>query len=337
MPRALLLVLASCNPVAPPDRPAEFSWAMTRNAVPMLYHVAASNPERSSVGIVEAERLRAGVYVHAERRFVPLGPWVSGATSALIDPERKRALVLKLRIEDCRADFCPHVRSLGIASHDLSAKLRPVEAEQRIEGPFHGVQAQPTADGVRLLIRDCQYPGCSSGWLRFAGDAPAFDVDQHRRPGLFLDVRYRGTLLSYLEPGYAINGDELERPMGPPIRLSKRHAEAEYHSVLVDRTRKLALVVSVRDACDCEHGEQAILNHTVSRVELSAGIAEPVLHGNGAATALLDAGGGVYLQRFGSVQHWQSIAEIGKARGDPLRAELLLSAPRLEERNCCGL
>ena len=69
MPRALLLVVASCSSVAPPDRRAEFSWAMTRNAVPMLFYVAASNRERASVGIVEAERLRAGVYVHAEQRI----------------------------------------------------------------------------------------------------------------------------------------------------------------------------------------------------------------------------------------------------------------------------
>jgi len=319
---------------------ASAPWrAALSRGVPALSYAPSSDRERASAGIVEAERLRAGVYLHDERRFVPLTPPVPGATSALVDPSRERALVIRMQITDCRADFCPGVSSVAVTAYDLSAASRaPVLAIEPVEGPFNALEVQATPYGARMQLGDCRYAQCTSGWLRVSGDPPLRDAEQRRLDGFLLDVRYRGTLLTYLEPGYSIRNGILQGPGLSALVLPDSHAAATHHSLLVEPRRQLALLVSVRDGCECDPGsERALLDHSVSRIELGTGRAQTLFRAGGAAAALLDAGGAVYLQARSRVERWPSIGDVGKRAPDVLPAGILLAAPRVEEQNCCGL
>jgi hypothetical protein len=101
------------------------------------------------------------------------------------------------------------------------------------------------------------------------------------------------------------------------VPLPKEHADSgAIHDILIDKPSKQQLVCSTIDRCECNGKKEGpLLRYAVSTVDPSTGKATLVLQGEGAAAAVLDGKGAVYLQTGDMVRRWASIAAVGHAAG----------------------
>ncbi len=287
--------------------------------------------------------LRAGVYLHETKRFLPVTPPVDGAGAALFHPATKRAALVKLKVVPCREDNCPRVETVEVRDFRLDEVEKPA-GRWRYEGEnARPLELRSGAGGLEARVRDCCcYDDCVSPWEKVAGrratpattqsSATPNSVDE-----MTLTVDQRGSRLATRPDGLQIRKGSLVAG-SKEIPLDVQHTgPGATHAIFVDPTTNARLVLSTIDGCQCggKH-EGAVLRHVLSRVD-AEGRATVLMGGKGPAAAMLDGKRAFYLQTGDTVRRWPSMAAVGTRDGEPVMPGTLLVIPVTEERNCCGL
>jgi hypothetical protein len=297
------------------------------------------------VGVQRVRLLRAGVYLHDQKRFLPLAGDERNAASAFLDTPRARVVTVVPDIDDCRSDFCPRITGATLFLTEIGSWQRKPLRWRYQEGDLvNELDLRSTAAGVWLAAHDCSFPHCRSPWYNIAGREGGPRKPDPEGPRLL--IAPGGTQLGVLAAGYRLEDGNLELPDGRSVPLAAKHRNASaVHSVLVDPAARLALVLSVVNACECGKREGNVLYFVVSRVDLAAGRAEVVLQGDSAAAIGMDGQGAAYLQSGGGLRRtpslglrrWPTLSSVGQNGGETVMPGVLLSPPRGPEPNCCGL
>src|SRR5262249_46460234 len=77
------------------------------------------------VSILRSRVLRAGVYLHDVRRFLPLEAGAQGVFGALVDVPRGRVVTVVPQVNDCRADFCPNMPGAAVLLTEIGSWQQP--------------------------------------------------------------------------------------------------------------------------------------------------------------------------------------------------------------------
>jgi hypothetical protein len=296
---------------------------------------------RRQMDIWRPSSFRAGIYLHEAARFLPLAPVVSGASAALIDPGNGSVAVAKTIVTACHTDFCPRMTSaeaLVFRIDDWARSPRHWEYREP-ESSATQIDLRSGPDGVSVSMTDCCcWKNCKSPWsvIEKGRPIPRQTPDRASR-GLSID--HRGALLDIRPDHFRIEHGRLRPNSGAEIVLSREHGDHDaVHSILVDRRGREGLVFSAVDRCECTNGrEKALLSYVVSTIDLSAGKATVLLHGDGTGAALLDGSDAVYVQIGDTVRRWHSVASMRREAGIPILTGVLLVPPRSPRRDCCGL
>ncbi len=302
-----------------------------------------SQGRRGEMGIWQSQVMRGGVYLHEVGRFLPLEPGVDGAAAALVNPKAGTTAVVKETVSACKTDGCPRITAAQVEVFALDDWRRP--HKHWSYGGYGDEAATMEALDIRSLsgttavrVHDCCcYNGCTSPWTTIgpalkAGLASSFDK-------LEMTVDFRGTLLGMSPPGVHVRKGQLVSEGAADVRLPKEHADsAAIHDILIDKPSKRQLVCSTIDRCECSGKKEGpILRYAVSTVDPSTGKATLVLEGEGAAAAMLDGKGAIYIQTGDTVRRWSSIAAVGHETGASIPPGFVLVVPRSPRGNCCGL
>lgn len=259
--------------------------------------------------------LRAGVWVHAPRRFVPLVPPSTLPLSALVDLAAGQAIMIA---GQGRFDGIPQIEGASVQT----APLAPVGTElttARGAGQAFDVEAGTRSGTVRYRLNtEGRTPRWSTTSLR-ASEPPDRE---------WLTVQPEGTLLHTEPPaGWSLRGNELAMPDGTTIALGQGHTVSQAHQLLVSADGQTAIVVSVR--ADCPGGEGR-LAHFVDRVAVGARSVERLSTGASTAAARLGGDGALYLQIGTATRRYATPAA---STHEPLPEGILLVAP-LDTPDC---
>lgn len=283
--------------------------------------------------------VRPGVYVHAMRRFVPLGPDEHDTLAALYDPASDRSVYLTA-IPDY--DGISHLTRTRVLVHpaDGTAAL----GEWRSDADFCGVvEAAAIPAGAALRTFNCassdDTPPYLSLELTAAGvrvtsqtaDPPAHDPPRATAwmAASALQVRFA----TGAPEGFLVRGNDLVVPgRAAPVALGTGHAGAELRSVVVSPAGDFAIVVSVHARCDCEH-DASIELHAIDRVELSSGTVTRLSAGASMAAARFGPDVALYVQDGDRVRRWSS---PGGASPEPVPPGVLLGVLRFAAGDCCS-
>lgn len=283
--------------------------------------------------------LRAGVYLHETKRFLPVTPPVDGAGAALIQPATKRAAVVKLKVVPCREDNCPRVEAVEVRDFRLDEVEKP-PGRWRYDGEnARPLELRSGAGGLEARVHDCCcYNDCVSPWEKAAGRRTAQPPSTtHAVEEMTLTVDQRGSRLAtrpvdlHIRKGSLVAGSK-------EVSLDAQHTgPGATHAIFVDPTTDARLVLSTIDGCQCGgKREGAVLRHVLSRVDAD-GKATLLMGGKGPAAAMLDGKRAFYLQTGDTVRRWSTMAAVGTRDGEPVMPGTLLVIPVTEQRNCCGL
>jgi len=276
--------------------------------------------------------LRAGVYLHAERRFVPLVPALPGAQSAFASPALGTGVAVKLAINDCKFDFCPRIEGVDVKVWKLD--------DARAMAPFHyqssfmvlGAKVALGPAGARVELYD---PAVGTDILAFSISGSGVS---RARPGgsqgparAVIDVDERGAALRASAEGFRVRGHVLVTPDGlRPIDLAAAHSGRD-HAISVSPDGRAAVVASTRDRCECIKFEGPVFDYVVSTVDLATRKATRIAAGEGTAAAAFDPEGSLYVQLGDSLRRWTGVD------GEPVMRGVLLVPPEEAPSNCCGL
>jgi hypothetical protein len=287
------------------------------------------------------ELFRVGVYVHRSRRFLPLLPSEAGAASALVDLPRRQAIVIKLDVNECGADFCPRLHRAEVLIYRLFGDGVPFArySYQNEQGIFDHLYVQTIADGALVKIHDCGLTGCESPWRRVTASGRTDDAAGLRPDEPLLEVGWRGSLLETTSPPASLRAGILRTSPGEAgVRLAPRPPSSGHSSLLLAQGgAAAALLLTTFDGCECtEKREGAIFRHEVARLALPSGHLERLAGRPGMAAARLAEQASVYLQQGETLLRWPSIDAVFRKPPETILPGVLLSAP-LRPADCCGL
>ena len=274
--------------------------------------------------------VRGGVWVHGERRFVPLGQEMQNSHSALVDTELGRSISVAVG------------RRAGAAA--VRIYLHPLYGESGSPGDvqIHGVsyfEVEPTAQGARFRYSlaggwddEAISPDVSTPWLdvthghsaralRTWNFGPAQGQSARQGPSqrwylsggnLFpphAQVRFAPWRLR--TNGWRFTGNRIENEEGRRIELSRGHGARHLHYTLPSPDGATLLAWSNRGHTPC--------NHVIDRVDLQSGAVTEVHTGEGVANLRFAADGALYVQTGDQTRRLASaIADFGQ--GEPVMA-----------------
>jgi len=253
---------------------------------------------------------RGGVYLHAERRFVPLGPRAPAARDLLVDREHELVVVRSWRVNRDTDGQRMRFRVFPILGGDPIVELR---VENGHGHAYHaiagGVRFRIQPDGMAVIwnqrwqeatvaqpepheSEDREAPDrpfIADGLLRDAGYSYASWREQHLGP---YTLRRRGADPELLTPDSAT-----------PVPLSREHGRRTVtHSLVRSPDGRSALLLSATFA-----------DHLIDRIDLDARTATEWTRGHGMAH-LRRHGDALYLQRRGVLVRLPSFdAPLGAA------------------------
>ena len=282
---------------------------------------------------VETRLLRVGVYLAEQRRFVPLVPEVAGVVAAAIDRDRARALLVKARVEECGGGICPrlapHVEvmlaAVDPASPEASVPMAHAVFDDPVGGPVVGVTAYTTTDGARFCVSD---PGLQVSTVCKTIEGSS---DEKR-----ITIGFGGSGASVFVPspaGFAFVKGALVLPDGRKVALSKEHSAGAGHAIVVAKDGKRAVVTSNVDVCDCEPQYHTEFRYSISRVDVTTGVADPLAHADGEnARAAFAPNGDLFLQMGGKLVRYPG----GLGTAEPVLDGVVLGIPLAASTGCCG-
>jgi hypothetical protein len=311
-----------------------YSSAMKAGVAAVVYRAA---PPAFDKNVLTPTWVRAGVWVEARRRFVPLSPDDAAAGTAWCDVARETCFVLEASPIDSGSDFSPRMNG--------RARLmggKPFAARAEIDGEASLTEDEPFIWSVAALTAG-PADAPADVFLELGDRSERWDgqrlvpVKGPPKGAATYEVMLaaEGALTRSMPKGFDVTArGELTTPRGDRIQLDRRHAAGVSTVLLDDDT---ALVVTSVSRCVCEQENEGDEHrHAVSVVHLGAKTASLVEQGPEAAFA--DAGpGGVYLQVGERVRRFASLAAVTKDGGAALPRGVLLVMPRRRPANCCGL
>jgi hypothetical protein len=277
---------------------------------------------------------RQGVYLPGSRRFLPLGPAPRAreVLSAIVDVANEAVVIVEgAPIEECFADFCPRLAWATVERHPLWGAARQVRWEPGDEGYHIWEVTVALSDGGFLFKTSTQYPT----WQRVGPDSKRRADAAATPAGPSLKVSDSGTLLGHTTPGYRVKGHALVLPDRSTIAIDAGHWDGMVHGVTLAPDGSFAVVSSAVSECECDKGQSSLLQHVVSRVDLTARTSEVLAKGPGSAAATIDREGTLFLQvdeRMQSVRNGASLADA-----QPVPEGILLAPPDKGPSLCCGL
>ncbi|MBK6580477.1 MAG: hypothetical protein IPG17_30830 [Sandaracinaceae bacterium] len=229
--------------------------------------------------------LRGGVWWHAPRRFVPLGPAVRDASSVLADPEVGH--VATIFSSDLSDNF-----SMALQVDPLYGEGPPLVRAERLGAGAGAVY--PTATGARGRFMFEPLSVISNAvWYEYGAGDPVRSATQdppdrwhvsgdHLTPPGYdeecLGARSR-CVGEYTLRNNSLHIGEREIPLSPGQAMGFRK------SLAADAARHLVIVVGSDE-----------LRHVIDRVNLETGVVTLLHRGDGPATLRSTADGALYLQ-----------------------------------------
>jgi hypothetical protein len=290
-----------------------------------------SRGSRGSQEIWFSRYLRGGVYLHDVGRFLPVEAGAEGASGVLVRPKSSSALVAKMKVVDCRDDYCPHITAIDVRNYHLDDPTTPTSRWHYDGQNAHRLDLRASADGVSARVHDCAGP-CA--WQPVGKKPPSPSLAAEDELTMQFDVR--GWQLSLVPAGQQIRKGRLVSATGE-VALSERHASPlGTHEIFVDAKTGLRLVLTTLDGCNPKNPEIPILRHVLSKVEPN-GKATVLLEGAGPAAALLDGRQAFYLQTGDTVRRWPELSAVGNRPGEPIMPGVLVVVSISPDSSCGGL
>lgn len=230
---------------------------------------------------------QAGAWVHAEQRFVPMGPrarartadgpWIPIAASRY-DPDRRRTVTLTARGNE--AEGLPPMRSIALNVHRAPTGELEFEASPAL-GETYGLTVYPYEEPV--LVRGVRHPDRmpvlavgSSGTTRWSGEPR----------GEQLSIGLISWAPSRERPGFEVRRNTLYTPDGEHA-LPPRSERTLY----VDEASGVVLVIASRSG-DCGLRDR----YAIDRVDLRSGEVDLLDEGDGQVIVDVGLDGALYLQ-----------------------------------------
>lgn len=327
---------ATPDGIAVAKRAAELAklWeAAIARGVPMtLFDGKHGNQE-----ILNARVLRAGVWVHAAKRFFAIAPPQPKTAAAFVDLAHAHVIVVTSDPDDCRTDFCPRISRITASVWPLTPARAALGSYTHRSPEARGATIESIAGGLRFSAGDCTYQGCSGPWFKVDATGAKRDAAQQPTPGaITMTFDWRGGSLDLPAAGFAFK-DKTVTTGGHTIALdSWRHGSATFRCTGGDGNH--AYVASTVSRCQCgTKSDGYVLLHAIAKLDLTTGTSTPVYAGTGIAGAVQGADGAVYVQTDRSVSRHASISALAATTGEVLPAGLVLETPLPHSLYCCGL
>lgn len=305
--------------------------------LPMLAYVrhpvaiGGTLPEPSHV---RPEWFRAGVWLEATQRFLPLFPPTPRPVTALVDPEGGRGLVVDARTNPCLFDFCPRFDDIELYYFDQflpDALGKPqVSIDSGAQYLFR-IGVALGESGPRWLVND----NLDIGWRESVGGESRRAKMVGPAPSSVETIGILGGFSTHLPKGWKRTRSHLVLPDARKLKLSMALAGSKLQVVELP-DRKTALLASVHYGCVCGEQENgSILDYSIWTLDRSELKLSPWKKGSGNVTLRLGPDGGLYLQRDNQVTRYQQWPS--ETSSHPLPSGFLLIPPLVRDENCCGL
>ncbi len=254
--------------------------------------------------------LVSGIWLHADRRFVPLA---RGGTVALLDLPRRRALRAKVRLDEAHCDY------------DISASIELVSTH-----PDPTVKPKGSVRKAKNGDRGFDAPGNPSfGFV--GGDGVLTHDGPLTFEGTWVDVLAEGGKFHAAPPpGYSLQHKTLTVPgRQDPIALDRAYE----HVFATGAPAAPVFLLHRRFDIDYDTFDP-IFDATVVRLDVSSGKTERIAHGNGDAWVVIGTDGSVYIELEGQTQRW---ADADAGAPEPTMPGLHLAMPiDAPGCMCCG-
>jgi hypothetical protein len=243
---------------------------------------------------------QAGVWIHAERRFVPLGPSIRAGrgdapiVAPLLDPERGRVVVVTT----------PGSAAEGPAAVPTRLRLYRAAtgealADARLPAEVIVTELGFVDDGV--AIRTTGWRGAAVAARTFLLDDAGLRRAPAAEPQDYLRVGPLGWWHHQATSGFplAAGARGPTTPSGLQIFARGARRQRAHHSAWVDRARDVAAVLAA-DWGDCGHPDR----YTVDVVDLGTGRSVRQSNGRGQVHVMLGHDGALYLQRGDTLERF---------------------------------
>ena len=273
----------------------------------------------NGIPTVTSSPVRAGVWVQAWKRFVPMGPPVSGAVSAVLAGDK--VLTVAAKSEEGTSLLMLGNARIVVAT----APLGPVQLEKKLsktDESYATMEIGFTSGGIRFHVAP---PDGASSWTDIATPGGAESKTGGAPPSPRLVITPNGTKLAAEPPaGFKKEKNALVTPAGgEPIQLGSGHAASSYTTIVVSPDGTIAVVASVRSDCPME-AMGGVFKHFVDRVNLTTKAVERLSEAGSSAEAIIGPDGALYLQIGDRIRRYASPAD---ASYEELPVGIQLAAP----------
>jgi hypothetical protein len=289
-------------------------------------------------GLLEAEHqrpdwFRAGAWLENAQRFLPVLPATPRPLGAIVDLQTGRGVVIDANVNPCHFDYCPRLDRIQLFDFGKfvpTTPVRPAVTLNELDYRSSGLDVELTASGPRWLENE----NLNQAWYEVIDGLPGRAKVQSTLARGLLHIGVLGGYLTHLADGWTRDKRHLVLPDGRRWKLPAREAFGHLQLVELPK-RNQAILVTVREGCECTRSEHTFLDYSVKILDLTTLTLSPWDAAPGIAAIYVDREGGIYLQRNDRLERFENAGANEPSRRLP--KGLLLSPPMISDGNCCGL